>query len=81
MLNNKPLSLFLLVFVAMLALVNSGCARTPEQRAQHLVKHISDELKLDENQQKQLERIKDEFMTKRSDMGQMREEIFEEMLS
>ena len=50
MLNNKLLSLFLLVFVAMLALVNSGCARTPEQRAQHLVKHISDELKLDENQ-------------------------------
>ena len=81
MLNNKLLSLFLLVVIAMLALVNAGCARTPEQRAQHLVKHISDELKLDENQQKQLERIKDEFMTKRSEMGKMREEIFEEMLS
>jgi Spy/CpxP family protein refolding chaperone len=60
------------------ALVFTGCYRTPEQRAEHFVKRMASELKLNNAQTAQLEKIKDEFLAKRPEMVTMREETLKE---
>ena len=60
------------------ALILSGCYRTPEQRAEYMVKHLAAELKLNDSQTAQLEKIKDEFLTMRPGMTKMREETVKE---
>jgi Spy/CpxP family protein refolding chaperone len=60
------------------ALILGGCSRTPEQRAEHMVKYLASELKLDDSQKAQFEKIKDEFLTKRPGMIKMREETVRE---
>ena len=70
---------FIITSVATIAmLILSGCYRTPEQRAEHMVKHLATELKLDDSQKAQVEKIKDEFLAKRPDMIKMREETVRE---
>ncbi len=71
---------------ALLALIISGCRhKTPEQRAEHVVRHLVAILKLDAVQTTKLEDMKEEFLAKRLDMLKMREEsihdIKEMMLS
>jgi len=70
---------FIIMALTVIAvLVLSGCYRTPEQRAEHMVKHLAAELKLDDSQKAQLEKIKDEFLVRRPDMTKMREETIKE---
>jgi len=63
---------------AVLALMLTSCYRTPEQRAERMVKHLATELKLDSSQTTQLEKIKDEFLAKRPGMTSMRAETIRE---
>jgi Spy/CpxP family protein refolding chaperone len=68
----------LAVLMALSALVVAGCSRTPEQRAEHFVKHMASELKLNDTQRAQLEKIKDEFLARRPKMEKLREESVKE---
>jgi len=68
----------MIVMAALTALVLTGCYRTPEQRAEDMVKHMSSELALNETQKAQLEKIKDEFLARRPEMTKMREETVKE---
>jgi len=72
MLKHRFVQLTLLMAVS--TLVIAGCSRTPEQRAEHFVKHMAAELKLNDAQTAQLEKIKNEFLAKRPEMAKMREE-------
>ncbi len=70
---------FIIITVATIAmLILGGCTRTPEQRAEHMVKYLASELKLDDSQKAQFEKIKDEFLTRRPGMIKMREETVRE---
>jgi Spy/CpxP family protein refolding chaperone len=59
-------------------LVFGGCYRTPEQRAEHIVKRIASDLDLNDAQKAQLDRIKDEFVARRPEMKKLREETVKE---
>ncbi len=58
--------------------VVTGCYRTPEQRAEHVVKMIASDLDLNDAQKAHLDRIKDEFLAKRPEMAKLREETVKE---
>jgi Spy/CpxP family protein refolding chaperone len=61
------------------ALVLSSCYhRTPEQRAEYVVKHMSEELNLSDVQKAQLEKIKDEFLARRAEIPRLREATVKE---
>ncbi len=60
------------------ALVFTGCYRTPEQRAEHIVKRIASELDLTDAQKAHLDRIKDEFLARRPETAKLREETVKE---
>jgi len=68
----------LIVIAALAALVLTGCFRTPEQRAEYMVKRMASELALNDTQKAQLEKIKDEFLARRPEMAKMREETVKE---
>src|SRR5450759_485033 len=68
----------LIVMAALAALVLTGCFRTPEQRAEYMVKRMVSELALNDAQKAQLEKIKVEFLAKRPEMAKMREETVKE---
>jgi Spy/CpxP family protein refolding chaperone len=74
----KSKKVIIIVLTAVSALILSGCFRTPEQRAEHMVKHLAAELKLNDSQTAQLEKIKDEFLARRPGMTKMREETVKE---
>jgi Spy/CpxP family protein refolding chaperone len=74
----KSKKLIIILLATITALVLSSCYRTPEQRAEYLVKHLASELKLDDSQKANLEKIKDEFLAKRPEMIKMREESVKE---
>jgi Spy/CpxP family protein refolding chaperone len=63
-----------IVLAALTVLVLTGCYRTPEQKAQHFVNYMVSELKLNDTQKAQLEKIKDEFLAKRPEFSKLREE-------
>jgi protein CpxP len=68
----------MIVVAALAALVLTGCYRTPEQRAEYMVKRMASELALNDAQKAQLEKIKDEFLARRPEMARMREETVKE---
>jgi Spy/CpxP family protein refolding chaperone len=69
----------MVVMAALLALVIAGCChRTPEQRAEHVVKHLVKTLKLDAVQTEKIEKIKEKFLARRPDMIRTREETVKE---
>lgn len=74
----KSKKIIIFVLTAISVLILTGCFHTAEQRAEHMVKHLAAELKLNDNQTAQLEKIKDEFLTKRPEMTKMREETVKE---
>lgn len=74
----KSKKIIIVAMAAIAALILGGCYRTPERRAEHMVKYLATELKLDDSQKTQFEKIKDEFLTKRPDMIKMREETVRE---
>lgn len=65
---------------AVIVLFLVGCARTPEQRANRIVEHIADDLKLNESQKVELYKIKDEFLARRLDMIAARNEGYDEAI-
>ncbi len=84
--NRKYVLLIIGLFAVLSALVIAGCChRTPEQRAEHVVKHLVSTLNLDAGQTAKLEKMKEEFLARRPDIQKMREEsmadIKEMMLS
>jgi len=68
----------MIVMAALAALVLTGCYRSPEQRAEYMVKRMSSELALNDTQKAQLEKIKDEFLARRPEMANMRAETVKE---
>lgn len=74
----KSKKVIIILLTAVLALILSGCFRTPEQRAEHMVKHLAAELKLNDSQTAQLEKIKDEILARRPGMIKMREDTVKE---
>jgi Spy/CpxP family protein refolding chaperone len=68
----------IVVLTTISVLILTSCYRTPEQRAEYLVKHLAAELKLDDSQKAQFEKIKDEFLARRPGMTKMREETIKE---
>jgi Spy/CpxP family protein refolding chaperone len=74
----KSKKFIIIAMAAIAALILGGCSRTPEQRAEDMVKYLASELKLDDSQKAQFEKIKDEFLIKRPDMIKMQEETVRE---
>jgi len=68
----------LTMLIALPALVVTGCYHTPEQRAEYFVKHMASELKLNDAQTAQLDKIKEEFLARRPEMAKLREESVKE---
>lgn len=69
----------MIMLVAVTAVIVSGCQRmTPEQKAEHMVKHIAAELKLDDTQKAKMEQIKDAFLAKRSEVLKLHDETVKE---
>jgi Spy/CpxP family protein refolding chaperone len=82
MLKYKSLLIALIIIVGAMSI--SSCARkwhTPEKRAEWMVKKISKELDLNDDQKAKLNKIKDEIMAKRQEFKGMRTEISDEVIS
>jgi len=79
--RSKYIILIIVLLTALLALIVSGCCyhKTPEQKAEHAVRHLVTTLKLDAAQTAKLEKIKEEFLARRPDMVKMREESFKDV--
>lgn len=68
------------LFALLVALVTAGCYhRTPEQRAERVVRHLASTLKLDAAQTAKLEKMKEEFLARRPDIQKTRDESFRDM--
>jgi Spy/CpxP family protein refolding chaperone len=68
-----------IVLAALAALVLTACyPRSPEQRAEYVVKRMATELGLSDVQKAQLEKIKDEFLARRAEMPKLRAETVKE---
>ena len=69
------------LLAALMALVVSGCYhhKSPEQRAEHMVRHLVSTLTLDAAQTAKLEKMKAEFLARRPDMVKAREESFKDI--
>jgi Spy/CpxP family protein refolding chaperone len=74
----KSRKFIVILMAAITAMILTSCYRTPEQRAESMVKHLATELKLDSSQTAKLEKIKDEFLTMRPGMINMRAETVRE---
>lgn len=78
--RSKYAVLVIVLLTTLLALVTGCCYhRTPEQRAERVVKHLVSTLKLDAAQTAKLEKMKEEFLARRPDMVKMREESFNDI--
>ena len=68
------------LFLLLLTLVTVSCYhKTPEQRADHVTKHLISTLDLDTAQTAKLEKMKEEFLAKRSAMRKAREESISDL--
>jgi Spy/CpxP family protein refolding chaperone len=75
----KKRSIILIVMAVLAALVLTSCYhRTPEQRAEYVVKRMAEELSLTDVQKAQLEKIKNEFLARRAEMPKLREATVKE---
>jgi Spy/CpxP family protein refolding chaperone len=78
--RSKYIILIIVSLTALLALIAAGCYhKTPEQRAEGVVKHLVTTLNLDADQAAKLEKMKEEFLAKRPEMVKMREETFNDV--
>ena len=75
----KRNSIIVIVMAALVSLVLAGCYHhTPQQRAEYVVKRMSEELGLSDVQKAQLEKIKNEFLARREELPKLREETVKE---
>ncbi|RJQ22621.1 MAG: periplasmic heavy metal sensor [Nitrospiraceae bacterium] len=78
--KNKHVILIIALLTALQMLAVTGCYRkTPEQRAEHVVRHLVETLELDADQRAKLEKMKETFLAKRSDMMKMRHEAMNDL--
>jgi Spy/CpxP family protein refolding chaperone len=78
--RGKKHVILMIALTALLALVVTGCChKTPEQRAEQMVQHLISTLKLNAAQSAQLEKMKEEFLAKRTDMMKMRQETISDL--
>ncbi len=78
--RSRYIVLITVLLTALLALVVTACYhKTPEQRAERVVRHLVTTLNLDAAQTAKLEKMKEEFLAKRPDMVKMREETFNDI--
>ncbi len=72
--------ILIVLLTALLALIIAGCRhKTPEQRAEHVVRHLVTTLKLDAVQTAKLEKMKEEFLARRPDMLRTREDTIHDL--
>lgn len=76
MANKKMYTIILLAGLTLFAF--TGCSRTPEQKADHIVEHMVKKLDLNDAQKAQLDKIKGEFLAKRQELITSRGGTFEE---
>ena len=78
--ENKYVILIVALLTAILVLAVTGCYhRTPEQRAERVVQKMAKTLNLDDAQREKLEKMKENFRAKRSDMVKMRQETMNDL--
>lgn len=78
--GDKHIIFIVALLMALLVFFVAGCChKTPEQRAERVVQHLVTTLKLDAAQKAQLEKMKEEFLAKRSDMIKMRQETMNDL--
>jgi Spy/CpxP family protein refolding chaperone len=78
--ENKYVILIVALLTALLALAVTGCYhKTPEQRAERVVQRLATTLELDAAQREKLEKMKENFLAKRSDMMKMRQETMDDL--
>jgi uncharacterized membrane protein len=78
--GNKHIILIVALLTALLVLGVTGCChKTPEQRAERVVRHLITTLKLDAVQRAELEKMKEEFLVKRSEMIKRRQETMNDL--
>jgi len=78
--ENKYVILIVALLTALLVLAVTGCYhKTPEQRAERVVQKMTKTLKLDDAQRAKLEKMKENFLAKRSDMMKMRQETMDDL--
>ena len=78
--ENKYAILIAVLLTALLVLAVTGCYhKTPEQRAERVVQKMAKTLKLDDAQREKLEKMKENFLAKRSDMVKMRQETMDDL--
>ncbi len=78
--ENKYVILIVTLLTALLMLAVTGCYhKTPEQRAERVVRRLATTLELDAAQREKLEKMKENFLAKRSDMMKMRQETMNDL--
>jgi Spy/CpxP family protein refolding chaperone len=78
--KNKHVILIVALMTALLMLAVTGCHRkTPEQRADYVVRHLTKTLELDAGQRAKLETMKENYLAKRSEMMKMRQESLDDL--
>ncbi len=78
--RNKFVVIFVVSLTALMALIVSGCyPKTPEKRAEYVVRHLVSTLDLNADQTAKLEKMKEEFLARRPEMIKAREESFKDI--
>jgi Spy/CpxP family protein refolding chaperone len=78
--RNKHVILIVALLAALPVLAVTGCYhKTPEQRAERVVQRLAATLELDTAQREKLEKMKENFLAKRSDMMKMRQETINDL--
>lgn len=78
--RNKYIVLTLLLATLLTIIVTACYHRTPEQRAEHVVRHLVSTLGLNAEQTAKLEKIKEDFLARRPDMAKMRVESMNDIM-
>lgn len=78
----KKMHILLLLVAFVVSVGPTGCYRkSPEQRAEGIVKAITDKLDLNESQKARLDAMRQEFLAKRPAMKKTREETFDRLIT
>lgn len=72
---------FIIGIISLLALILGGCRpHSPEERAEYAAERVTSYLELDESQQAELNRIKNDWIESHQQVRQMHKEVMEEAL-
>lgn len=77
----KSMIIGVVVLVSLAMFANCKKSWDHEKMVNHMVKHVSKKLDLDDSQKKQLDQIKEEFLAKQKGFKQEREEMHKAMIA